>query len=48
MVKPMMIMAMIQPVAHPFDAEAARLKGRRNTIRPPANKKTPMTARMIS
>lgn len=48
MANPMTIIAMIQPVAQPFDAEAARLNGRRKIIRPPAKSRTPMTRRSMS
>jgi hypothetical protein len=43
MAKPITIMAITQPVAQPFEAVAARLKGRRKIIRPPAKRRTPMT-----
>lgn len=45
---PTMIMAMIQPVAQAFEAEAARLNGKRKIMRPPAKRMTPMTRTCVS
>jgi hypothetical protein len=38
-----MIMAMIHPVFQPLAVDAARLNGRRKTMRPTAKRKTPIT-----